>query len=317
MKIVYCGGLKDCPYAPDHLGIQQGFTELDWDWSIVDPILGKPSGRETAEKINAIAPDIVIHGNTNSLTDHVCKHVNSSISQVFWMLDYRTPEMLDGENRWSHWTENGPYLDSIFISSRDHIQLWEKEFGVECFFAPHACWIPDQLEYSESHEYDLLFIGGLEVREPYAKRTRFVHEIRDLSPVPLKVVNEASPVHRQQVWLDMPKYYHSAKVVLDISHFWDNWGYCSGRYWYTATLGGCAVTKRFPGCSLFFPDTFKWYFDTPQQAADLIQALLNNEGERTLTKNRAARYAWRNHSYKIRFQQMMLCLETGKQVPMY
>jgi len=317
MKIVYCGELDACPYAPDHLGIKQGFAALEWDWYVVDPILGKPTGNEVAEKINAIFPEIVIHGNTISLTKQVCKYVKPDIVQVFWMLDYRTPQMLENEKIWSGWVENGAYLNSIFISSRDHVKLWEKEFGAETFFAPHACYIPPELEYSEEHEFDLVFIGGLESREPYAERSRFIRQIAEKSPVELKVVNEPELSKRNQVWKDMGKYYHSSKIVLDVSHFWDNWGYCSGRYWYTATLGGCAVTKRFPGCYQFFPDSFKWYFDTPQQAADMIQALLNNDEERTRTKRRVSRYAWRNHSYKIRFQQMMLCLETGKQVPMY
>ena len=316
MKIVYCGELDACPYAPDHLGIQQGFNDLGWDWHIVDPILGFPQGDEIARRINEIYPEVVIHGNTTSLNKQVCQYIKPDIKQIFWMLDYRTPKMLENEKHNYNWMENGRYLDSIFISSYKHIQLWQKEFGTECFFAPHACYIPPELEYSEDHSYDILFIGGQEILEPYAKRTRLIQAINKKSPVPIKFINESNPVQRNMVWADMGKYYHSSKIVLDVSHFWDSQGYCSGRYWYTATYGGCAITKRFPGCEQFFPDTLKWYFNTPQEAATLIKELLLDDEGREQTKYYVSQYAWRNHSYKIRFQQMMRCLETGKQVPM-
>jgi hypothetical protein len=293
---------------------------LKWDWHIVDPVLGKPQGAEIASRINTIHPEIVIHGNTTSLTKQVCQYIKSDIVQVFWMLDYRTPKMLKHEKLAYEWMKNGEFLNAIFISSRGHIDLWKKAFGTKCYFAPHACHIPSELEYSEDHSYDVLFIGCQDSREPFARRMRLIQEIDRLSPVPIKFINfnnEADRVLRNQVWFDMSKYYHSSKIVLDVSHFWNNWGYCSGRYWYTATYGGCAVTKQFPGCSQLFPDDCKWYFDTPEQAAYLIETLLDNEEKREQTKFRVARYAWRNHSYAIRFQQMLRCLEIGKQVPMY
>jgi hypothetical protein len=314
MKIVYCGGLDGVPDAPDHLGIKQGFTDLGWDWHIVDPKLNEPTGEEVADKINAIMPALVIHGNADSLALQVFPHVAKEIKQIFWMLDYRTPEML-GQQKWDLWRTNAPYIDSVFISARDHISLWERAFDCTAYFAPHACWIPPDLQYNESFEHDVLFIGGNHSHGPLNARTELLNQIDKL--VSVSFVNATGREARNLIWKNMPLYYHSSKVVLDVSHFWDNWGYCSGRYWYTATLGACAVTKRFPGCYQFFPDTFKWYFDSAPEAADLIKALLDNDEERKLTKRRVSRYAWRNHSYKIRFQQMLLCLETGKQVPMY
>jgi hypothetical protein len=314
MKVVYCGQLDWYPDAMDHLGIKQGMEVLNWDWHIVDPTVGKPSGDEIADKINTIDPELVIHGNTDSLTELVCPKVNASSKQIFWMLDYRTPEML-GDKTWNHWKENAPYLDTIFVSARDHIKQWKDAFNVPTYFAPHACWIPPDLQYNETFAHDVLFIGGSHPSGPLYSRTALIREINKL--VPITFINGTKRDERNLIWKNMPLYYYSSKVVLDISHFWDNWGYCSGRYWYTATLGGCAVTKRFPGCYQFFPDTFKWYFDSASEAADLIKALLSNESERKLTKNRVSRHAWRNHNYKIRFQQMLLCLDTQEQVPMY
>ena len=316
MKVVYCGGLNWCKYAPDHLGIKQGMDELKWDWHIVDPIKDSPSGKEIAGAVNAVNPDIVIYGDTTSLTKSVCSYVKSGITQIFWMLDYRTPEMFKKEFTQS-WLETGSHLTAIFTSSGGHVDLWQDAFGVQTYFAPHACYIPSALETSDEFSYDFLYIGGKSSLPAFSARTEFIAQIEELSDIPLTHINEPDWDKRNEVWRNMPLYYHSSKVVLDISHFWNNWGYCSGRYWYTATFGGCAITKRFPGCTQFFPDTFKWYFDTPEQAANLVKTLLNNDEKREETKHRVSRHAWRNHNYKIRFQQMLQCLETGKQVSMY
>lgn len=308
MKVIYCGGLDWCKYAPDHLGIKQGMTELGWEWSVVDSILGDPSGEEIAGQINDINPDLVIHGNTDSLTKSVCPLVRKGISQVFWMLDYRTPKMLT-ESMWYGWTKNGPYLDAIFISARDHMELWSDAFGVRTLFAPHACYVPDRLEYSKSHAHDILFIGVRHNNPPFNARTLLLSEIQRQVRIPITFINEVDWRKRDIVWKSMNKYYWSSKVVLDISHFWDSPGYCSGRYWYTATYGACSVTRWFPGCEQFFPEGRKWYFETSREAVGAIHYLLHNDGLRERTKERVKNHAWTYHTYAIRFTEMINDLE--------
>lgn len=293
------------PDAPDHLGIKQGMTDIGWDWLVVDPITGDPSGPEAAEEINDFGPELVIHGNTDSLNKNVCQYVNRDIKQVFWMLDYRTPEMV-GESNWYGWTQNAPYLSAIFISAKDHMLLWQKAFNIPTYFAAHACWIPDKIEYDKAFDYDVLFIGCQHQTGPLSVRTRLLESI--CTEIEVKIVNSADRGERNQIWTDMPKYYHSSKIVLDISHFWDNPGYCSGRFWYVPTLGGCSVTKRFPGCEDFFPQGCKWYFNTEEEAVGIIKMLLDNPDVIDHTKKIASEYAWENHSYKIRFQSMINCL---------
>jgi hypothetical protein len=307
MKVVYCGGLDWVPTAPDHLGIKQGMTELGWDWKVVDPILNDPTGQQVAKEINEFNPELVIHGNADSLILHVCRHVDMHIPQVFWMLDYRTPEMLE-EGMWKSWAKNAPYLDAIFISAKGHMQLWRSAFGLPVYFAPHACWVPPETSgYREEMDHDLLFIGVCHDQSPFNARTNLLAEIG--KEVPISYVNSSDWTKRNQIWTDMPAYYHSSKVVLDVSHFWDNDGYCSGRYWYTATLGACAVTKRFPGCEEFFKDKdHKWYFDTPAEAVELIKRLLEDQELREKTKKQVKVHAWSAHTYAIRFREMLECL---------
>ncbi len=305
MKVCFCGQLDHWPTAPDHLGIKQGMTAMGWEWSCVDPT--HPSGDEIARRINEIGPDLVIHGNTDSLSKCVPPYINHNIQQVFLMLDYRTPDMLP-PGTWEYWQSCASNLSAIFISARDHIPMWEQAFHRPTFFAPHACYIPpDGLQFDPAYQSEVLWIGQCSDSPPLDKRTKLITRIFD--QVNLSIVNSHDYMERNQIWTDMPKYYHSSDVVLDVSHFWENWGYCSGRYWYTATLGACAVTKRFPGCETFFPETLKWYFDSPEEAVELIKGLLKNPDEITATKIRVANWAWKHHSYKQRFEQMMECLE--------
>src|SRR5690606_32838147 len=99
----------------------------------------------------------------------------------------------------------------------------------------HACWIPDGLAFRADLEDDLIFIGVRHSHPPFNARTKLLDQIN--KHVPIKYINSTDWKERNLIWQLMPALYHSAKVVLDVSHFWDNWGYCSGRYWYTATLG--------------------------------------------------------------------------------
>ncbi len=307
LKVCYCGQLDHWPTAPDHLGIKQGMTALGWDWSYVDPT--HPDGADIARKINEIDPDIVFHGNTDSLSKCVPSYVNKNIRQVFLMLDYRTPDMLP-HGTWDLWKSSAYSLDTIFVSARDHISMWQKAFQRKTFFAPHACYIPPEgLQFNSEYQHKTLWIGQLSESPPLNKRAQLINQIS--KQINLTIINSHEYTERNKIWTDMPKYYHSSDVVLDISHFWDNWGYCSGRYWYTATLGACAVTKRFPGCETFFPNTLKWYFDSLEEAVELVKGLLNNPNEIVETKSRVANWAWNYHSYKQRFTEMLEIIEGG------
>jgi hypothetical protein len=317
MKVVYCGGLNWMKSAPEHLGIQQGMESLGWDWHIVDPILGDPDREQIASEINQFKPDLVIYGNTNPLTKNVCLDVSSDTKQIFWMLDYRALNDLK-TNGWYDWLTNKDKLSAIFINDGTTRPYWQEAFGVNVYYAPHACYIPDELTYSDTLECDLVFVGGHDRRHSaFFARTELLSQIEKLSGIPISLFNESERTARDFIFQQIPVLYHSSKLVLDISHFWNNWGYCSSRFWHTAGFGSCSISRYFPGCTKFFSKSLKAYFETPQEAADLITRVLENENERERMKRQISKYAWDNHSYKIRFQQMMLCLETGKQVPMF
>ncbi len=311
MKVIYCGQIDYWKNAPDHLGIKQGMQELGWDWHIVDPCIAGSTPDGVVAEINDLNPDLVIHGNTDSFGQHLFERIRSDTCQIFNMYDYRTPEMLH-QGEWDDWVQSAPYISAATVSAKAHIPMWEHAFGVPVFFLPHACWVPPKLEYDPEFDFDVLFTGGHHSAGPLAARAELIMDIQYLlidQSIKLTQVNETDWEKRNQVWTDLPKYYHSSKIVLDVSHFWHNPGYCSGRYWYTATLGGCAVTKRFVGCEEFFPHTYKWYFDTPTEAVGLIKNLLKQDDLRESTKEAVAKYAWEHHTYAQRFTQMLEGLE--------
>jgi hypothetical protein len=314
MKVVYCGGWFNYPYAYDHRGIEQGMTSLGWDWSIVDSQKDRRGGEEIADEINTIKPDIVFHGNADSLGKGVCAHVDKSIVQVFCMFDYRRPGLLVTDDDWAEWMADVAYVDTVFVSAQNHTHLWEKHCK-KVFYAPHACWIPEEgLQYNKNFDMPFIFIGGMHGSGPLAARAALINNIGAYTRIPLTIINGATQRERDEIWKHMPYYYYSSKVSLDVSHFWHSPGYSSGRSWYITTLGGCALTKRFPECEALFPTGTKWYFDTPEEGATLLEHLLKNPDIIEKTKETGSKYAWRNHNYHVRFSQMMRMIESGKQV---
>lgn len=298
MRIVYVGELDRTPYAPDHMGIRQGFEELKLDYLIVDPILNTPD--TVVRLVNEFAPDLVIHGNTDSLSLGIIPRINAR--QVFFMGDFRPDGYYE---HWDKWIENSRGLSAILLSNREQLDMWSKAFGVPAFFWPHGSYVPEVLEKDEQWKDKIVFIGSFHDHPPFQERANFIKQLAE--HVPITFVNGDGVDGRNKVWLDMPKIYHSAKFVLDISHFWGVPGYASGRYWYAAGLGGCSLTKRFPGCEDFYLDKqHKFYFDTIDEAIELVNTI--TEEEREQVKQQA--YLWNkaNHRYAVRFQELFKLL---------
>ena len=305
LKVIYVGGLDWVPLAPDHLGIKQGAKWMNWDFKVVDPILNDPPADWLVKECVKFKPDFIIHGNTDSITKVICPAIKVELpntKQVFWMLDYR-PDILEYDGFWPTWEQNKSGLDHIFISNYGQLKLWAEKMNCSSSFLPHGCWVIKP-RYDKKYYHKVLFIGGNTDSYPYNKRVELLSELLKL--VEFDWLNETENDKRNEVWTIMPEVYHTSDIVLDISHFWDNPGYASGRYWYTAGLGGCSVTKRFPGYEEFYQDKkHKWYFDTPQEASDIIKWLLKHPSVIKKTKKLAWEHNKKYHNYKVRFTQML------------
>lgn len=315
MKICYVGELDRTPDAPDHLGIRQGLAGLVRegrveDWIIVDPVLN--SIDQLLGKIEQFAPDIIVHGNSDSLEHYMIPEIKRRVpkaKQVFWMLDFR-PEDLKYEGWWETWIFNSEGLDLILLSNYDQMEWWEKDFKLPVRFLPHGCYVPDPLVNDKKYAFlDLVFIGGRNESEPYRERVLLIEEIvkkLNNSNVNFEWINETETDQRNNIWKEMPAIYHSAKLVLDISHFWDVNSYASGRYWYSAGLGGCSITRHFPACESYYQDkVHKWYFDNPTIAARLIVELLTQPDVIERTKKAAWLHNKTYHNYEMRFKQII------------
>ncbi len=312
-KICIVGNMLTLPYSPDHAGIIQGLEELQTEgvidsYFIADIAKHQSFGEEAIiNTIIANKPDIVLHGMTDSLSmiwPPKIKEKLPNTIQIFSMWDYR-PVSLNYDNLWSKWKLSGSALDLVTLSNKDQLDWWSKDFGVTAKFWPHGCVVKDP-EFNELYQHETVFVGSRNDSVPYNERVKLIDRINNLTPV--KWINEAgsdSNMARIKVWKDLPQIYVSAKTVLDISHFWDSPGYASGRYFYSSGLGGCAVTKRFPGCEELYPEGIKYYFDTPEEAADKIKWLLNNPDIIEETKRVAWEYNRNHHSYRVRFKQLL------------
>jgi hypothetical protein len=216
------------------------------------------------------------------------------------MWDYR-PKELFYNGLWGQWIKQGKYLDLITLSNKEQIKWWEQEFGVKVIYLPHGCVI-QKPQFDKDFRRECIFIGARNNFYPYDRRVKLIDEIaRKVNITWLDAGGGDDSPERAKMWQDMAKYYYSSDTILDISHFWDIDGYTSGRYFYSAGLGGCCITKRFPGCDALYPEGVKLYFDTVDSAIEKIELCLKNSSYVKDIKQKAWEWSKKYHNYKIRF----------------
>jgi hypothetical protein len=305
-KIVFVGNLLTLPYSPDHAGIKQGLEELGLEYEIADPAMIEKGPGDFRECIKDMSPDVIIHGMTDSLSNGwipEAKFMFPNVIQVFSMWDYR-PDYLNYDGLWDSWAAKNPGLDLITLSNRDQLPWWAEAFNVETMYWPHGCYIGTP-EFDKKYEYNTVFVGGRNESRPYDERVHLIDDINELSRVVwVNAPGSDKDPDRIRVWKDLGKIYHSAKTVLDVSHFWDVDGYASGRYFYTAGLGACPISKKFPNCEELYPEGVKIYFDTAEEAADKIKFYIEHETARNMVKQAAYDWTKKYHTYKIRFEEL-------------
>lgn len=317
IRLVFVGNMITLPWSPDHAGILQSLANLKQkktieDYYIADVNTMFSSFDAILEEIVNFNPTLIIHGMTDSLSlgwpGKMAARMYDA-KQVMSMWDYRPTRMNYGD-LWPTWRESGKYLSLVTLSNKEQLEWWREDFGVDTMYWPHGCVVKD-LEFDNKYEYETVFTGDAHAFGAEGKRTPLINEIdnilkkQGLSGVTW--INEPggdANKDRAEVWKNLGKIYHSAKTVLDISNFWDSEGYASGRYFYTAGLGGCSISKRFPGCEELFPEGTKIYFDTPEEAAFKIKYYIENEDERNKIKIAGKKWANKYHNYSVRFKEL-------------
>lgn len=309
-KVVITTAIITENFAIDHLGVKQGLDQLSdkIDYRIIDPLYY--GFNKTLELILDYKPDLVVHYMDNSLTNALPQKIAEKYKciQVFWEMDYRPiahniEQSYDGQ--WQKWILQMPYLDHIFLSNEGQLEDWKRFFKIDVSFLPHGCYVVNKLTYDKNFHYPCVFIGGVS-NGIFQVRKDFIDEIKTL--VNVTHINESEKNARNEVWSNMPAIYYSSDVVLDISHFWDCAKYASGRYFYTSGLGGCSITKRFPGCEELYPEEIKIYFDTLEEAVEKIKYYQKHEKERERIKLLAYKYNKKYHNFLIRFNTIFKTL---------
>lgn len=319
-RICIVGNMITLPESPDHAGIIQALDKLkEWndieDYFIADVNKNFSLSVEyMVELILAFKPTLIIHGMTDSLSRELPRKIVQAIPvgttkpiQVMSMWDYR-PQNMNYDGLWQTWKMSGQYLDLVTLSNKNQIDWWKDEFKTKVEYWPHGC-VVQGAQYDPVYEKDTVFLGSRNLSAPYGERVKLLDEI--IRHTPVEWINEAggdSDPARRVVWQNIGKIYYSAKTALDISHFWDAEGYASGRYFYSAGLGACSISKRFPGCEELFPEGTKIYFDTPEEAVDKIKFYVANEKERNEVKKKGKEWANQHHNYVVRFRELFKML---------
>lgn len=316
-RICIVGNMLTLPESPDHAGIVQALDKFKESGRISDYLIADVQKSLTfgvdfiVDYIVGFKPDLILHGMTDSLSRELPQALREKLPkalQVMSMWDYR-PQNMDYDGLWSTWKKSGPFLDLITLSNKNQIQWWHEEFGKPVIYWPHGCFVQD-VQYDESFHFPTVFLGARNEAYPYSERVELLDKINRL--VPFKWINEAGgdvDPDRRKVWQNLGKIYYSADTCLDVSHFWDAEGYASGRYFYSSGLGGCCISKRFPGCEELFPEGTKIYFDTAEEAADKLKFYLKNKEARDLVKTKGKAWANKYHNYTVRFNELFAYLK--------
>lgn len=194
-------------------------------------------------------------------------------------------------------------IDCMFISN-DAQSDWYKKIwkAPECLYLPLGSPIyPERID--ARFAFDFVFIGAYLTSTGFKDRaalmTRYIREAG------LKTIDGPShrPDLREKVFKNMPTIYRSSKIVLDQSHFTEAYRYTSNRHWIITASGGFALTKRFPGCELDYPEGTRAYFDTFQESIEMLDYYLSHPNKREKIRLSGYEHA-RLHTYDHRFRRM-------------
>ena len=308
LRLIVTVAIETEPTAIDHIGVKQGLNALKdkIDYLLLDPL--RKTDEEFVEQVIAFKPDVVIHYMDTMLSRGIPQRIADKIKckQVFWEMDYspiceNTEQSYEGQ--WMKWKNQFEYIDHIFLSNKGQLEDWKKYFEVDTSFLPHGCYVFDKPQYDKQYKYPCVFIGGMVDGKWFDIRKKLLEEI--MRKIDVTHLNKPEFENRKEIWTNMPKIYHSSDTVLDISHFWSDPGYASGRYFYTAGLGGCSITKRFPDCEELYPEGTKIYFDEPEECVEKVQYYQIHETERENVKLAAFEYNKIHHNFKLRFETIL------------
>jgi len=282
-------------FCPNWEGMQDGLAALKVPFQF---FTCRP--RIDIDAIVEYQPDLVVYGLIDIVRRFDWRHEirarlpNAKI--VLWYGDYRSriTGQIDADIS---------ELDAMFVSNDAQSGFYERGWKArKCLYLPLGSKI-----YSPTVQprlsFPFVFIGGKITGASFLDRAIEIYRYQ--KEAGLKVLDGpvSRPDLRAKVFENAPAIYRSSKVVLDQSHFTDVARYTSNRHWIITASGGFALTKRFPGCELDYPEGTRVYFDTFEESIEKLNYYLEHEKERE--EIRAAGYEHaKNHTYANRFTRM-------------
>lgn len=282
-------------HCPNWNGMMSGLQDLKIDYRFF-------TCRPALDVYDVIKyePDLVIYGlldmvrSTNWRT--MIREGLPNAKIVMWYGDLRNERTGQIEADMSE-------IDAMFVSNNAQAEYYEKIWRVpKCHFLPLGSPVYKP-EIKPQYKNDFIFVGAIDTQGVFNERASIILGLKQQG---LKVINapaSTQPALRTKILRDLPSLYRTAKISLDWSHFTAIDGYTSNRFWIITGAGGFALTKRFPGCTDFYPEGTRAYFDTPQEAVKLKEHYLANPKEREAIRRAGYRHA-KLHTYRYRFGTM-------------
>jgi spore maturation protein CgeB len=302
MKVVFWGSTHPEyeKYCPHWLGVRSGLKELGCNYLF----LCCRSDPNYLSKTFRFNPDLIICGLTDPIAQYLplenIRHKLPKVKIVFWYGDLR-----DEKNNRLQVDCKG-LLDAMFVSNNGQEEFWKKNLHIDrVHFLPLACDPIEKPIYDDKFKFDKVFIGTKNYGGDFYKRAAMINEFEKNG---VKRIDSQEVQLRTKIYQNMPKIYSSSKISLDISHYTDIPGYTSVRYWEIPAMWGFALTKRFPGCTDFYPESIHTYFDTMQEALEKMDYYLEHEEERKEMVEKAHKHSY-NHTHAKRLKKMFEVLE--------
>lgn len=292
MKIALIGAPILEPDCTHWSGIKRGMKERGVDYRDFDCRV--QSADEIVDGITAFNPDLLIYGLLDALISILPARLWAIKKKALWfaeMRDERTGSYL------SH--ELVSPVDYIFLSNDGQKDFVENMTGKPVFYVGQAGF---EGEFTQPYNYDVVFIGGHIDKGVFGQRYQLFQKIKTL----VTYINEVEIADRMRIYREMPSIYSTSKICLEASQVWDVNKYASGRYFHIACNGGFSVAKRFLGCEELFPEGIgKVYFDTPEEADNLIAYYLQYPEERQEIARKGKDHALKYHTYTNRVDDII------------
>lgn len=288
-------------YCPNWVGMLEGLATLK-----IERQLFSCRPQLDIDALVEYEPDLIVYG----LIDIVRKigwrkEIRERLPKakiVMWYGDFRYPGT-------GQIIADLSEIDCMFVSNDAQGAWYERIWKArKCLYLPLGSPIYDP-PIRAAFAFDFVFIGAKITGSKFLDRALTIWKYQEEAG--LKMIDGPAnrPDLREKVFKNMPSIYRSSKVVLDQSHFTEAYRYTSNRHWIITASGGFALTKRFPGCELDYPEGTRAYFNTYEESIELLNYYLTHEKERE--EIRAAGYLHaRMHTYDHRFLRMFELLSS-------